>query len=239
MSRTLADSLRWAEEGTKLFSAELQRLGTSDEAFTAPSVLPGWSIKHLVGHVGKNAEAIANLATWASTGVETPMYSSPSQRNADIEASVTKTPEALIESFESSAVALTEAWDFLSDEEWQVEVRTAQGRLVPASETPWMRTREVMVHSVDLGTGLTFADLAEDFLVALATDIVGKRSAAGHQPALTIAPTDSRERWTISGTGDSVTVTGSLANLTAWLAGRSTDGVETSTGELPTLPAWL
>lgn len=239
MSRTLADSLRWAEEGTKLFSAELQRLGTSGEAFTAPSVLPGWSIKHLVGHVGKNAEAIANLATWASTGVETPMYSSPSQRNADIEASVNETPEALIDNFESSAVALTEAWESLSDEAWQVEVRTAQGRLVPASETPWMRTREVMVHSVDLGTGLTFADLPEDFLAALTSDIVGKRSASVDQPAVSIAPTDSRERWTISGTRDSVTVTGSLSHLTAWLAGRSSDGVESSTGELPALPAWL
>ena len=96
-----------------------------------------------------------------------------------------------------------------------------------------------MVHSVDLGTGLTIADLPEDFLAALTSDIVGKRSASGDQPAVNIAPTDTRERWTISGTGDSVTVTGTLANLTAWLAGRTSDGIESSSGELPALPAWL
>ena len=44
-----------------------------------------------------------------------------------------------------------------------------------AAETPWMRSREVMVHAVDLATGLTFADLPEDFLAALRADITVKR----------------------------------------------------------------
>ena len=67
----------------------------------------------------------------------------------------------------------------LTDEQWEAEVVTAQGRTVPASETPWMRAREVMVHAVDLGTGIGFDDLPDGFLVALCDDIVGKRAAAG------------------------------------------------------------
>lgn len=238
MSPVLTDSLRWSEEGTRLFSTELQRIGTSEEVFSAPSTLPGWSLKHLVGHVGKNAEAISNLVSWASTGVESPMYSSPEQRNSDIEASTSKTPEELIAQFESTAVALQDGWDSLTDNQWRAEVRTAQGRIVPASETVWMRAREVMVHSVDLGTGLNFSDLPEGFLEALTTDICGKRSTGG-DPALVIVPTDIDTTWQVDGKGEAVTVTGTLADLTAWLAGRSTSGVTAESGPVPVLPAWL
>lgn len=44
-------------------------------------------------------------------------------------------------------------WRDLPDANWTHEVRTAQGRTVPASETVWMRTREVWVHAVDLDNG--------------------------------------------------------------------------------------
>ncbi|MDT0214231.1 hypothetical protein Q9R29_10060 [Rothia sp. ARF10] len=41
---------------------------------------------------------------------------------------------------------------------------------MPASETPWMRACEVMVHAVDLTTGVTFDDLPGDFLETLQAD---------------------------------------------------------------------
>lgn len=41
---------------------------------------------HVLAHVCANAEALQHLAHWARTGEETPMYSSPTQRNEDIEA---------------------------------------------------------------------------------------------------------------------------------------------------------
>jgi maleylpyruvate isomerase len=63
----------------------------------------------------------------------------------------------------------------LTADQWAAEVVTAQGRTVPATEIPWLRAREVCVHVVDLGTGLTFADLPEDFLTALVADIKAKR----------------------------------------------------------------
>lgn len=40
---------------------------------------------HVLAHVCANAEALRHLAHWARTGEETPMYSSPTQRNEDIE----------------------------------------------------------------------------------------------------------------------------------------------------------
>ena len=50
-----------------------------------PTALPGWTRKHLVAHLAGNAEALLRLLHWAGTGERTPMYTSPEQRNADIE----------------------------------------------------------------------------------------------------------------------------------------------------------
>jgi hypothetical protein len=105
----------------------------------------------------------------------------------------------------------------LPDEAWQAEVVTAQGRTVPATETPWMRSREVMVHATDLGTGLAFTGLPGDFLAALRADITSKRGAQ-NVPA----------------------VHGSDADVTAYLAGRPYSGVTTPDGApAPELPPWL
>ena len=47
-----------------------------------------------------------------------------------------------------------------------------------------MRAREVCVHAVDLGAGITFGDLPADFTAALLTDVVRKRAGAGEGPEL-------------------------------------------------------
>ena len=236
MARTLEDSLGWAQHGAKLVHEGLT--GLDETAFAAASELPGWSRRHVTAHLAANADAVGNLVHWAATRERTPMYSSPEQRTADIETHSTRAGDELRTWFDASDARLSEAMGALTPEQWSTEVVTAQGRTVPASETPWMRAREVMVHAVDLGTGTTFADLPSDFLEALAADMVAKRSATGGRP-LVLRPTDVEDRWHVEGTGSSATVTGPLADLVAYLAGRHA-AVTTATGETPpTLPAWL
>ena len=238
MGRTLDDARRWAREGTKL--ARDAVAGQTEESFLGGTDLPGLNRKHMVAHLAANADAVGNLVRWAATGQPSPMYGSPEQRAADIEAGAGKTGAELIAWFDRSAGALESAMADLSDAQWRAEVVTAQGRAVPATETAWLRAREVMVHAVDLRTGLTFADLPTDFLVALVDDIVAKRGGAANGPALTVAPTDHDSRWLVTGTGSPTTVTGTLACLTAYLAGRGADGVTTAGKDAaPQLPAWL
>ena len=242
MNRTLSDALRWVDQGTKLVADALTDLGEEDLA--APSGLPDWTRKHLLAHLAANAEAVGNLVHWAATGERTPMYSSPEQRNADIESGNRLAGAELVAWFERSASALATAIDGLSSEAWEAEVGTAQGRTVPASETPWMRAREVMVHAVDLATTVTFDRLPSDFLVALCDDIATKRGAAAGSPsagpALTVEATDTANRWHIVGVGEPVHVAGTLAAVAAYLSGRSADGVRTSgAAPAPQLPAWL
>ncbi|WP_037356854.1 maleylpyruvate isomerase family mycothiol-dependent enzyme [Amycolatopsis orientalis] len=158
----------WVSSGTELFLTHAKEL-------SGPSALPGWTRKHLAAHVAANADALGNLVHWARTGERTPMYASPEQRNADIDAG-SRLPEAQLASWlRDSARSLESAMAALTPRQWQNEVVTAQGRTVPATEIPWLRAREVCVHAVDLGTGLSFADLPEAFLSALVAEIQAKR----------------------------------------------------------------
>lgn len=226
--------------GTVLFQQALDAL--DDEALAGATALARWTRAHVVAHVAANAEALVNLATWARTGLETPMYDSPQRRDADIETGAALPVGRLRSWFASSAVTLDQALAQLEDEHWTCLVRTAQGRTVPATEVPWMRTREVMVHAVDLDGGVSFDDLPADFLVGVLHDAAAKRSGAGDGPALELVSTDDSHRrrsWSVAGVGAATTVRGPLARLAAYLTGRAHTGLTADGGPVPTLPRWL
>jgi len=210
MSRSLAASRRWIADGTALC-----RRALADAELDGPSLLPGWSRKHVLAHLSLNAEAIGNLVHWARTGEERPMYSSPAQRDADIEANASRPADELLAWFDESARKLAAAMDELTGEQWQASLRNAQGLAISADYVPWMRSREVMIHAVDLGSGVTFADLPTGFLQALCDDI---RSMRGDLPELT----------------------GPLPQVAAYLAGRPYDEVLAADGKpAEPLPGWL
>lgn len=238
MARTHADALRWARVGDELFFTAASR--RSEEELAAPTALEGWTGKHLLAHVAANADALRNLVHWARTGDETPMYSSTEQRDADIEAGARRPAAELLDWARTASKALEEDFGSLDERQWGREVRTAQGRTVPATEVPWMRSREVMVHAVDLGAGVGFADLPADFLAALVHDIVAKRSGDPASPAVTLKAGDTGTTWSLAGTGTPTEVTGTLGDVTAYLTGRTPHDVRDADGQpAPELPRWL
>ena len=128
----------------------------------------------------------------------------------------------------------------LSGEQWQAPVLTAQGRTVPATEVPWLRAREVYVHAVDLATGLSFAELPASFCAALCDEVIAKRGTAPG-PALVLAAAGPGGRWELAGQreGDTITLAGPLAEITAYLTGRA-HRLTTAGGEpAPVLGPWL
>jgi maleylpyruvate isomerase len=236
--RERSESLRWLEEGTALFASALA--AQDDSRLALASALPGWTRKHLVAHLALNAQALSNLLTWARTGVETPMYASPEQREADIEQGGTRSGAELRQWYADSAEQLAADLARLTPEQWQARVRTRQGREIRAEAIPWMRAREVMVHAVDLGEQVRFSDLAEDFLGALVDDIVRLRSSDPAHPAIIVRAQNTGEAWSITGTGEPVRVMAPLPDLAAWLSGRATGRLKViGAGELPVIPTWL
>ncbi len=236
-TRTLADHRLWTREGTALVLVAID--GRTEEELEEPSSLPGWSRKHLLAHLDGNAQALANLAHWAATGIETPMYASPDQRRSDIEDGSLRFGVELRDAVIASAGRLTTKMDGLTEEQWGNEVRTGQGRTVRATQIPWLRAREVMLHAVDLDHGVSWTDLPDGFLVALVDDIVTKRSAEGTGPALRVL-VRAEDDWTIVVVGGRVTLSGSLPAVAASLHGRESTLLAEASGEqAPVLPPWL
>ncbi|MGH3712519.1 MAG: maleylpyruvate isomerase family mycothiol-dependent enzyme [Micromonosporaceae bacterium] len=233
----------WVRTGTDLFLRQLD--GLSDPDLALPSRLPGWSRAHLAGHLARNAEALTRLVHWADTGVETPMYASPEQRATEIEQSAQLPPPELRDDVRATARRLDQAMATLDTpasrgaaNPWDAEVRSAKGRLIPAAEIPWMRVREVWLHAVDLGTGVTAADLPAELVDCLLDDVTGGFAGREDVPALVLTATDRARTWRVPGE-DPIAVSGSAAVLAGWLVGRD-DGRDLQVaGRLPTIPPWL
>lgn len=226
----------WMRAGTALIIDSVDGLSAAE--FDAPTALPGWSRRKLVAHLGLNAQALQRLVRWAATGEPTPMYSSTEQRSADIDAAAEWPVERLREFVHETATALDADLDALAADRWTAEVRTAQGRAVPATEIVWMRVREVAVHSVDLGVGIGFGDLPADLCAALIGDVAARRSAQGDGPALELVSGDSGT-WRVDGIGPAATIRGGVADLASWLTGRGSGALTADAGALPELGPWL
>jgi maleylpyruvate isomerase len=220
-------AISFVDEGTTLFLDALA--GLSDAELDAPCALPGWTRRHLLAHVASNAEALRRLLSWARTGVENRMYASPEQRVAAIETGAARPVGELRDQVRGSADALAADIAELPAAAWSVEVITAQGRTVPASTVVWMRAREVYVHAVDLGAGVTFADLPEPFCAALLDDVVRWHASRSGPALVLVTPDGVRE---IPG-DDARRVELPLADAAAWLTGRD------ERPDLPVLSRWL
>ena len=221
---------RWAD-GERLFATALGRL--TDEELDRPSLLPGWDRRHVVAHVARNADALINLLTWARTGTETPMYPSPEARDAGIaEAAALDAPRLRTE-FISATARFADAVRGLPGPAWSATVRTMQDREVPATEVPWMRCIEVVVHAVDLDAGVGFADVAEDVQAAICEAVLAAWARRGETPDVVVFAGD--REW---GSG-AVAVSGPLPAVTGWLTGRNRGEELTADGALPRLPRWI
>lgn len=227
--------------GTAFFRRALNRV--SDVGLDGASRLPGWDRRHLTAHVGYNARAIARLVIWADTGEENRMYASTEARGAEIEFGATLPPEALRNLVEHSAIDLDVRWRDLPDDRWGFEVKTAQGRTVPISETVWMRCREVWLHAVDLDSGARLDQIPAEVLTRLIGDVHRVWSTRGEVEVPTLVANDADLTWGDAGSG-APTVEGPVSALAGWATGRlpkpAWDQDLTWTGGTPTpAPRWI
>ncbi|WP_426977078.1 maleylpyruvate isomerase family mycothiol-dependent enzyme [Pseudarthrobacter sp. O4] len=237
----LLAALLQARRGTAFFARKLNEL--SDAELDGDSLLPGWTRRHITAHIGYNARAIARLIEWAATGVESPMYPSTAVRDHEIDFGATLSPIALRNLFDHSAVHLNVEWRDLLEDAWRHKVRTIQGREVPATETVWMRSREVWMHAVDLANGAAFGDIPVPVLERLLRDITGAWQARGTDEGLVVKVTDRDLTFGDSTSASPTVVSGSLAAVVEWAAGRGSGGVTAENGaalgQVPAAPKWI
>ncbi len=129
-------------------------LGPIDPA--TPSLLPDWTVGHVLTHLARNAEShirmLAGLVQYPH-GWE--------GRNADIEAGAVRSWSELVADVARTCAALTAAFEATSD--W---AEPAHGNVAgrPRAMLPFARQREVEVHRADLGLGYGFDDMPARYL---------------------------------------------------------------------------
>jgi maleylpyruvate isomerase len=215
--------------------------GLDDAAIAGPSRLPGWTRGHIVTHLARNADALRNLLDWGRTGVEHPMYPSRETRAADIEAGSGRPAAEQRADLAAAAARLADELDAYPPERWDVLVRGGTtGRIMPVSEVPWLRVREVWLHAVDLDVGVPLSAMPEGVAERLGAENLASYAARDDAPAVvvTLLPGGDRTRLGAESIA-AVEVRGTARELVGWLTGRSHDAVATDGTPAPELPPWL
>lgn len=207
-----------ARRATAFAARKLMEL--SDTELDGPSLVDGWSRRYVVAHLGYNARALTRLVQWANSGIENPMYASPGVRDREIAVGATLPPHALRHLFDHAATSLNVEWRDSPDDAWDAFVRTAQGREVALAEVPWLRTRELWVHAVDLDNGARFSDIPRHVAVRLLGDITAVWSIRGLDRAYVLTDVGG-ELLAESRGGSRCEVQGTPADLLAWATGRA------------------
>ncbi len=122
----------------------------------AASLLPGWTLGHVLSHLARNAEGHERMLA----GLEQ-YEGGAAGRAADIDAGAGRDAEALVADVRRTIWSLEAAWAAHAD--WDATAPRLAGTVV-ARELPFLRWRETEVHHVDLGFGVTFADVSPEYL---------------------------------------------------------------------------
>jgi maleylpyruvate isomerase len=185
LSRPVADLTR-VEGAQGRFEVAIE--GLSDDDVRRPSLLPEWTVGHVLSHVARNADSHRERAEAAARGEVVDQYEGGyAGRAAAIELGAVRPARALISDVKTSARGLEEAWRSTPESGWTNVTRDVGGRERPLFALPARRWQELEVHLIDLGTGPTFADWPEDFvsvrLPELRRDLPGRLPEGALPPA--------------------------------------------------------
>ncbi|MFZ1489203.1 MAG: maleylpyruvate isomerase N-terminal domain-containing protein [Ilumatobacteraceae bacterium] len=135
-----------------------ERLG--DAHVGLASLLPGWTVGHVLTHIARNADGHRRMLDAASRGEIAEQYpafpggDSRAARAAEIDQGAARSADALVEDLRRSAQLLEDAWAACTPEGWTGHGRGTDGALIAVADLPFRRRREVEVHRHDLGSGV-------------------------------------------------------------------------------------
>ncbi|WP_435736377.1 maleylpyruvate isomerase family mycothiol-dependent enzyme [Cellulosimicrobium sp. PMB13] len=200
------------DDARAALAAVTRSAGSLDAAaLAAPSLLPGWSRSHVLAHVTAIGEAMARQAERAAAGELVEVYDGGAEgREAGIQSGARRTVVEHAAALTALAERLEAAWPAPGSAGWEAPVSYRDGTVVDALVAWW---REVRLHAVDLDTGIGIGTWPPA-LAAHLLDFLAVRLPQGVAVDL-----DTSSAQTRAGT----TVTGSLLDVAAWLAGRTPD----------------
>jgi maleylpyruvate isomerase len=125
----------------------------TDDDVRKPSLMPGWTVGHVVTHLSRNADGHVRRLAGALEGQEVPRYGGGmEQRDRDIETGASRPAAVLLRELQESIAQLEEVWQRSAAAGWP-HAELLAGDNFPTTASPLRRLREVEVHHVDLGMG--------------------------------------------------------------------------------------
>ena len=162
MSPRLERHLAGAVESHRGLMAMLDELGEAVDP-ARPSLLPGWTVGHVLTHLARNADSMTRVLVAADRGDVVDRYAGgDAGRDAEIEAGWRRPAAELVADVRHSSERLEQQW--VRQERWNGRSREAGGREIPITDLPFMRWREVEVHRADLGLGFEPADWPAEYV---------------------------------------------------------------------------
>jgi maleylpyruvate isomerase len=198
-------------------------------AVSAPSLLPGWTIGHVLTHLARSADAYTATLTWARTGIDA--EADP----PDLGEGAKRPLREQVEDLRLAHERFADAGAAMTAEAWTLKLPSTGHS---AAIIPWERLREVEVHHVDLGDRYTPGDWPEAFALRLLREIV--TGAGDDWPPMELRPFGIDHPVRIGDAENPPVIGGPTKSLAAWLAGRA-DGADLTVspdGELPTPARW-
>src|SRR6478672_4274984 len=111
----------------------------------APSLLPGWTIGHVLTHLARNADSMTWVMESSERGEVVERYpGGVERRNADIEAGARRPAAEQVADVAAADGRLDAA--IAAHTRWDGESRELTGRAIPVGEVVFLRWREVEVH---------------------------------------------------------------------------------------------
>jgi len=130
----------------------LERLGgLTDDMVSRPSLLPGWTVGHVLAHIAQQGDSITRLFLAAELGEVVDQYEGGfAARVVAIEKAASLSADEHVAGVRRSIYAL-EGAIASAREGWYGSARMVSGVEVPVTDLPLRRWREVEVHMGDLG----------------------------------------------------------------------------------------
>ena len=135
----------------------------TDDAARGLSLLPGWTVGHVLTHLARNAAGFIGMIEGAERGEVVAQYPSLAVRTADIEAGAGRPAQVIVADVGATVARLENAWRTSSPAGWAGNGLTIVGP-TPIVEIPSRRWREVEVHHADLGLGFTTQDWSSEYV---------------------------------------------------------------------------
>ena len=126
----------------------------SDDVARRPSLLPGWTVGHVLTHIARNGDSVVWRLEGAARGELRDQYPGGlEQRADDIEAGAGRPAAELVRDVRQTADAVERVMADLSPAGWDALSRTSRGVVEDSRDAVLSRWREVVVHHGDLGLG--------------------------------------------------------------------------------------